>query len=228
MSKTTWANEIPTIQNMKKRTIIQALLVILPFVCSCSNRYCDCLKETSSKILPLEYKNLVNQAVFNHLGTYYLQGKPECLDSAIVLLDQAIDFSPTLLPAYYYKSIVYEAKGDYSSIVMTVDSARKNSYSNPEMLFFKARALDHLGITEEADNTLEAAERLYSQWVCCYPDSINLIITKIGFTAYYKGKTTAIQEINNYIKKYPNNEVLIGLKNMIENEPEDSELFRKE
>lgn len=206
---------------------IFVILTIVLFIYSCSNKECDCINELSTTKLPVEYKNMVNQAVFNHLGMYYSQGKPECLDSAIVLLDQAIDFSPTLLPAYYYKSIVYEAKGDYGSIVMTVDSAIKKSYSNPEMLFFKARALDHLGITEEADNTLEAAESLYSQWVCCYPDSIDLIITKIGFIAYYKGKEVAIKEINGYIKEYPNNEIIVGLKKMIENEPEESELFRK-
>lgn len=101
------------------------------------------------------------------------------------------------------------------------------SYTDPNMLFFKARALDHLGMAEEADNVLESAERLYSQLIYCYPDSISFIISRIGFTAYYKGKTVAIKEINNYIKEYPNDDIIVGLKNMIENEPEDSELFRK-
>jgi tetratricopeptide (TPR) repeat protein len=170
---------------------------------------------------------MVNQAVFNYLGSFYSEGEAECLDSAIVLLDRAIDFSRSLLPAYYYKSIVYQAKGDYSSIVMAVDSAIKYSYSDPEMLLFKARALDHLGRTKEADNTLIEADVLYSQWINCYPDSINLIISKIGFTAYYKGKAVAIKEINSYMKEYSDNEIIVGLKEMIENEPEESELFRK-
>lgn len=209
---------------IKNNYFILLLFIILS---SCSNKECECIDRSLKTKLPAEYKDKVNQATFNYLGMYYSNGDTEYLDSAIMLLDQAIEISHSLLPAYYFKSIVCEAKGDYGSIITTVDSALKFSYSDPDMLFFKARALDHLGFTEEADNTLEATEKLYSQWVYCYPDSINIIIAKLGFTAYYKGKTTAIQEISNYIKKYPNNEILIGLNNMIENEPEESELFRK-
>jgi tetratricopeptide (TPR) repeat protein len=203
------------------------LLSILPLLFSCSNKECECIDKALKTKLPTEYKNKVNRATFNYLGMYYSNGETEYLDSAIMILNQAIEISHTLFPAYYFKSIVYEAKGDYGSIIITVDSAIKYSYTDPNMLFFKARALDHLGMAEEADNVLESAERLYSQWIYCYPDSISFIISRIGFTAYYKGKTVAIKEINNYIKEYPNDDIIVGLKNMIENEPEDSELFRK-
>ena len=114
------------------------------------------------------------------------------------------------------------------STIETIDSAMKNSYPNPDMLFSKARALDHLGRTKEADNTLIEADALYSKWINCYPDSINLIGTKIEFTAYYKGKKEALKEANKYIEKYPDNDFLVGLRDFIIEEPNGYEITRKD
>ena len=95
------------------------------------------------------------------------------------------------------------------------------------MLFLKAKALDRLGRTKNADDILKETEALYSRWLICYPDSINLLVTKIEFTAYYKGKKAAIKEINKYIKKHPGNDLLLGYKLFLTTESEGSRLFRK-
>lgn len=212
---------------MKYNNIL--ILSFIIFVCftSCSNKECDCLNKTASEELPEEYKNLVNKAIFEFHGKYYEENNIVYLDSALLLLNQAVRFYPKLLPAYYYKSIVYESKGDLLSTIEIIDSALKNSYPNPDMLFLKARALDHLGRTKEADNTLIEADALYSQWINCYPDSINLIGAKIDFTAYYKGKKEALKEANKYIEKYPDNDFLVGLRDFISEEPYGYEIMRK-
>lgn len=194
---------------------------------SCTNKDCNCLTERSSKKLPIEYKSKIDSALFYQYSKFYMDGDSCYLDSALLMLNQAIGFYPELLPAYYYKSAVYESKGDLYATIETIDSAINKAYPNPDMLFLKAKTLDRLGRTKNADDILKETDALYSLWINCYPDSINLIITKIEFTAYYKGKDAAIKEINKYIKKYPNNDLLIGYKMYLTTESEKSQLFRK-
>lgn len=192
------------------KNLIVSILFFSVIFFTCSKKECNCIKEITSQKLPEEYKTLVNRAIFNYQGNFFVNNDTIYIDSAIFLLDKAINLFPKLFPAYYYKSVFSELKGDYYSIIETVDSATNNTYLNPDILFLKAKALDHLGKTEESDNILKEVETLYSQWISCYPDSINLIAAKIEFTAYYKGKEIALKEANSYLRKHPNNELIKG------------------
>lgn len=209
---------------MKINNLLIIILLISSTV-SCSDNRCDCLEKHKLEILPSDYKDLVNQAVFNHLGKFYTERDSSYLDSAIMDLNQAIELSPRMLPAYYYKSIVYDAKRDYYATIEIIDSAINNSYQNPDMLFLKAKALDHLQRTKDAEKVLKETEKLYNQWVSCYPDSINLITTKTEFIAYYKGKEVALKEINKYIRQHPNNDFLLNYRELLEETP-NSEILR--
>ena len=207
--------------------ITQLLFILFIFLfCSCKNKECDCIKELTSEKLPIEYKKNVEKAIYDYQGRFYAENDTAFLDSALFILTQVIESNSMLFPAYYYKSFIYYTKGDYYLAVETVDSAIKKAYSNPDLLFLKAKALDHLNRSTEADNILKKTETLYSQWINCYPDSINLIATTIEFIAYYKGKEAALKEIEKYIRKYPNNDLFVGYKELIEDEPEGYDLFR--
>ena len=202
-------------------------LSILLLFCSCTNNRCDCFIEHSSKEIPTEYKNKTDSALFFHRGQYFMDGDSRHLDSALFLLNQAVEFAPELLPAYFYKSLIYETKGDFSLTIETIDSAINNAYPTPDILFLKARALDYLNKTKEADIVLKETEALFSQLINCFPDSINLIAAEIEFTAYHKGKEAALNEVKKYLKKFPNNDLLIGFGDFLKEEPQESMLFRK-
>ena len=213
---------------MKNRFLILIVVFsLITLISACKNSDCDCMNAIVHQHYSDKYMSTVRMALFDHIGNYQLTKDAAHLDTAIILLDEAIKLEPMKYSAYQYKAMALYWKKEYQEVIEVVDSLHSLGYEIPDLIFLKARIYNDIGEKTNADATLAYAERTYDNWVNCFPDSIALIISKIGCTAYIHGKEAALQELNEAIKKRPEDQVLIGFKDEIQNRFEESWYYRE-
>lgn len=211
--------------NIKLKLII-VVYSLITLISACKNPDCDCMNSIIHQQYSDKYMSIVRIALFDHIGNYQLTQDTTHLDTAIILLDEAIKLEPMKYSAYQYKAMALYWKKDYQGVIKVVDSLHSLGYEIPDLIFLKARIYNDIGETTNADATLAYAERTYDNWVNCFPDSMALIISKIGCTAYIHGREAALEELNEAIKKRPEDQVLIGFKNEIQNHFDESWFYR--
>ena len=210
-----------------KLICILSMLSLIVIVNACDSNKCDCIKSlTQQQNSDPKLYSFQNSWSY-HIGNFQLTNDKAYLDSAIILIDSALCIEPFIFSAYQYKSMALYWKKEYYDVIKVVDTALSMNYKNPDLIFLKARMYDIVGETEKADATLAMAEQTYTQWTNCFPDSIALITSKIGCTAYIHGKSAALDELLQTMKKHPDDPILEGFKSEIENQFEDSWYYRK-
>lgn len=209
-----------------KLILIIVVFSLITLISACKNSDCDCMNSIIHQQYSDKYLSTIRIALFDYIGNYQLTKDVAHLDTAIILLDEAINLEPMNYSAYQYKAMALYWKKDYQEVIKVVDSLHSLGYEIPDLVFLKAKIYDDIGETTNADATLVYAERTYNNWVNCFPDSSALIISKIGCTAYIYGKEAALEELNKAIKKRPEDQVLIGFKSEIQNHFDESWFYR--
>lgn len=205
---------------MKKRLTFFFAFMLTLMCCfsSCTDTDCDCKKKLIRQELPKDYKALVDSAVFSYLGRFYAEKDTLLLDSAIVCLNKALRINENLYPAYYYKAIVYLTEGKHQYVVDVVDSAFVFSYPTPDLYFFQGQALAQSNREQQAEDVFRQTSQSFAEWLECYPDSLVLITGELSFIAYHEGKDAASEKLEKYLKKFPDNPILLGFRNMLDDE----------
>ncbi len=209
----------------KHLLIFIAANILLCLVTSCRDKDCHCKDALVSEKPPVEYNDLVKKASLHYFGKYFMENDTAFMDTAIMRLDDAIRIGKKYYSAYYFKAFAYFSIGDYVGAVRTADSALTFSYSTPDMYFLKGMALDHLSKRALADEALQKASKSFDEWLNCYPDSTNLIVGEIEYVAYSKGKDAALKRAEEYVRKHPKDETIIGYRDFIKEEPAYSMTF---
>ena len=216
---------------MKNKTTTLLLSLSFVFMLSCSHnslKDCDCYKDYMNQKTDQEYDSLVKVATWRYIGTYQMTNDSSLLDSAIILLDKAIEHIPVAYGAYQCKLMVLNTQRQYQEIMDIVDQLLEMGYELPDLYYIKARMFDELGEPKKADELFEKTRNLYDGWLECFPDSMALVVANVCFVSYADGKEEGLETLRQELKKHPNELILQATLMQLQEEPEDSWYFRQQ
>ncbi len=144
----------------------------------------------------------------SEVGLFYRTRRSSQLDSSILLVRQAIQCDSTFFAAHANLISFLSLKGEYDEAIQVVDKLLSWSGNVPGTIVLKGAILEKQGKTQLAEEQYNLAYQIYSQQLANDPDNLDIIGQKMYLTAYIEGKETAIHEIDQYIIKYPDNDLL--------------------
>ncbi len=194
--------------------ILCLLLYFFSVVTSCSQKKDEQRKEEKRKVL--KECRALNDVAIEKLNSYYYQGnEADKLDSALVLLQRAVECDTNYFLAYANMATVLTLKGNYNSAIEVVNKLLTLTNNDPEIVVYKGMLYEKQGKRDIAKKQYTFANELYDKRIAQYPDSVEIIADKMILKAYLEGKEKALAELDRYIQKYPNSLVLQQYKEIL-------------
>ncbi len=140
----------------------------------------------------------------------------DSIEKIIEILDEAIEADPNYSTAYSNKVSFLCQLGKKLEALKVINKVLTINGTSLELRMIKAHLL-------ESSNQLKAAEELYHEvlksynvLVTKYPDSLNLKVNRIYTLLFTSEKEIALLEFNKLYEKYPNNNLVLSMKNRFE------------
>ncbi|MFZ6008855.1 MAG: tetratricopeptide repeat protein [Bacteroidota bacterium] len=189
------------------------LLVIFSAEISCGQKKQEQQDAVKAKVSK-ECRSL-NDSATKKINSFYTTNLNEQLDSAMFLLKKATECDTSYFLAYSNLTTVLALKGEYDSAIKVVNILLRLTKNDPEIVVYKGMLYEKQNKKESAQKEYNLANKLYDDRLAQYPDSLEIVGSKMFLKAYLEGKEKALSELDIYIKKYPNNELLQQYREML-------------
>ena len=214
---------------MKMNYFYRALVALLLTTTACNTQNNKDVITTEKSNIVAEQCVVLHDSAMSLLNKYYFEDtNPTKLDLILDLLNQAIACDTNYFLAYNDKVTVLSIKGEYMKVVSLLNKMLEFSGNDPQLIFLKGIAYEKLNNYSAAETAYKKAAIEYEKRLNLYPDSIEMILDKLFFIAFTKGKGEALSELNKYILKYPDNTMFQDYKPMFENFNRDDFMIQHE
>lgn len=189
------------------------LLFIFSTGTSCSQKKDE--KQSAAKPKVSRECIALNDLAMKKISSFYTTRENAQLDSAMYLLKKATECDTSYFLAHSNLATVFTLKGNYDAAIEVVNKLLRLTKNDPEIVVYKGMLYEKQDKKDLAQKEYDLANKLYDDRLAQYPDSLEIIGNKMFLKAYLEGKEKALSELDTYISKYPNSEVLQQYREML-------------
>lgn len=199
-------------------------IILCLFTISCSENT-KTTKNDSDKIKAL------HDSAFHLISNYKLTHDLESLNEAIALTDEILRIDSTAIkqmPINNLKIQILNFQGKKKEAFFLKEKALTRSLTNIDFLTYSGIKHKIAQNIDSANIYMELAMQLNERTLQNNPNDLNAFISKIGLYIYQGKKDEAAKEIENKLNNMPEEQLLINLKENLDNMFLQSELFFEE